>query len=1512
MSVSTLEEKLEKVAGFNNDATNLQQLRKEHAQLRLLLQERSLELEERDAVLAKARNAIEQLRSEVTKLRDGQSDDDSGDAAAIERERDELAREKVDLQAALQTAQKSARAAGVAAAGDMRRMLDKEVKHRLAEQADGFQVKLRNASENAEAYRTEIETCRIKLERSSAEVVSLTDQLLREREETRKKAEMYRRAADVKADLERQIRTLTQAAAAVAAELESARRESRDKEGSVRRAQLKLAEEAGRMAEEAQWMETLRKEAELLRARQAADATQAAQLCVALEDARSMADATRRDAEKAAANHAVEIQATQLEVKEAKQTVDASKALEVQIVARLKEEEKKVHELRVTIETVRKQSNADLEAATAEIDKLRNEKTALQKAIDGLATGMQHLGDGPGSLGSSSVLSGPAAAAMAAVTDARKHLAETQSKLKENEAHYRGEVEQLKAELQAAKVDVETLSRIVNDTKAELQAEKVHAESIKQGAESANREAKAAQTRLSDEAKAVQKRLSEEAQVLQTRLSHDLHELKKELATKRTEWSDLMEVQGDTNEKLMRASLELENTRRWLDDVTKANASQIRESAAHVKALKEEHTAQVEELNRKNAIVISEMTGRVEDLKNEHAVRLRDTEARADRIESLKNEVEKQRREEMQKSDERRMVMEDATTKLRERLSEATTAAESDRYACERAQKEAAEARIRTKECEVARNRAQYDADRSRAEVEALKHAANSAASTLHQLLTSLPLHVDGVLEGLIDQQEQNPSPSGVPLANRREKRRGVPAGFGHGGDQNWSTKTPMVADTGGASEGLPEVSIDRIATFTSENLLVSLRRLIGIRQHFQKAVVEATYRREGQEVVANKALQELEARLASLARDASKLNTTAGVKVSEEVAAAREDARGRVEAMRVKLVQIEAAGRDAAREAEAEAEKAEALAAKLGDADNSIAKLRDDLREARETRHELEEAVRTAEESLLEAEAVSRDRAASLEKEINAAALRERNAREDYNRREAALQDEVMQNKKRALQAESEISAEIEENNQNTSKMKQALAKSEAERKDSELKCKDLEHQLEASRKELELLTRSLRTSSVNGSGSVLGVDMPSGAEHGSFVVNAEKLRMQSMAQQQQRQLKGDFESRMRHAAGQINQLTLQLSEVQAHAQQTMDKLQRAQDERHQLQFDVESARAQGRQARAEINQLQMKMQHLQQQNQVYGQEQECERQRQQPRTDGNGQCTNPVSSPITGASIQHACRRGGLHPNVAKLKEIERSLEDAGKRTSAMLVAIMELQGGNNWQAPPPAPVGTHQAPFSLSVAADGLTRTGDSPAIVDATAAVTRAATAAESWTIREQEVAKKSRICQRITGELNQLVGETRGLLALAKDHIASAAVELQRTGAPHGLELSGPISGGSDRDQASSQNAPSGSATTNARQIVRPCGTPSNFVTNIYPSSNLATKVIPKTPNIGIPRTRPRLGAQMNTPTHPVAASEATSQLSPSPSIRPLRSKQVQPTVLNAIGASISRLADRLK
>ena len=52
---------------------------------------------------------------------------------------------------------------------------------------------------------------------------------------------------------------------------------------------------------------------------------------VALEDARSMADATRRDAEKAAANHAVEIQATQLEVKEAKQTVDASKALKCKL-----------------------------------------------------------------------------------------------------------------------------------------------------------------------------------------------------------------------------------------------------------------------------------------------------------------------------------------------------------------------------------------------------------------------------------------------------------------------------------------------------------------------------------------------------------------------------------------------------------------------------------------------------------------------------------------------------------------------------------------------------------------------------------------------------------------------------------------------------------------------------------------------------------------------------------------------------------------------------------------------------------------------------------------------------------------------------------------------------------------------------------------------------------------------------------------------------------------------------
>ena len=342
-----------------------------------------------------------------------------------------------------------------------------------------------------------------------------------------------------------------------------------------------------------------------------------------------------------------------------------------------------------------------------------------------------------------------------------------------------------------------------------------------------------------------------------------------------------------------------------------------------------------------------------------------------------------------------------------ERDSQATTAAESDRYACERAQK-------KLPRPESERRNAKWHNELNTmqivvAEVEALKHAANSAASTLHQLLTSLPPRRRSA-GGPIDQQEQNSSPSGVPLANRREKRRGVPAGFGHGGDQlvNETRWSPI------RGRGLPEVSIDRIATFTSENLLVFSDASLAFASTSRKpssrplTVGKAT-------VKVNKA-QELEARLASLARDASKLNTTAGVKVSEEVAAAREDARaGR--SMRVKLVQIEAAGRDAAREAEAEAEKAEALAAKLGDADNSIAKLRDDLREARETRHELEEAVRTAEESLLEAEAVSRDRAASLEKEINAAALRERNAREDYNRREAALQDEVMQNKKRVVE---------------------------------------------------------------------------------------------------------------------------------------------------------------------------------------------------------------------------------------------------------------------------------------------------------------------------------------------------------------------------------------------------------------------------------------------------------------------------------------------------------------
>ena len=85
MAVFHLEEKLEKLAASQNgqyynggvgngvdggdndddEKAKVEQLREEHAQQRVLLEQKTLELEERDAVLIKARGAIEQLQRDL-------------------------------------------------------------------------------------------------------------------------------------------------------------------------------------------------------------------------------------------------------------------------------------------------------------------------------------------------------------------------------------------------------------------------------------------------------------------------------------------------------------------------------------------------------------------------------------------------------------------------------------------------------------------------------------------------------------------------------------------------------------------------------------------------------------------------------------------------------------------------------------------------------------------------------------------------------------------------------------------------------------------------------------------------------------------------------------------------------------------------------------------------------------------------------------------------------------------------------------------------------------------------------------------------------------------------------------------------------------------------------------------------------------------------------------------------------------------------------------------------------
>ena len=208
MAVYHLEEKLEKIAasgryssgvvgnvdvvrnggghGHDEEKGNMDRVVEEHAQQRLLLDEKTLELEERDTVLVKARTAIEQLqkelrgaRAEITRLRERPDQSDlqrtTAELSVVERERDDLALEKSRLEQALVVAQQSARAAKVDATEAARRATKEEVDRRLTEQGEQHKQKLKHIEEDLASYRKEIIECRKKVENSNAEVVAIAN-----------------------------------------------------------------------------------------------------------------------------------------------------------------------------------------------------------------------------------------------------------------------------------------------------------------------------------------------------------------------------------------------------------------------------------------------------------------------------------------------------------------------------------------------------------------------------------------------------------------------------------------------------------------------------------------------------------------------------------------------------------------------------------------------------------------------------------------------------------------------------------------------------------------------------------------------------------------------------------------------------------------------------------------------------------------------------------------------------------------------------------------------------------------------------------------------------------------------------------------------------------------------------------------------------------------------------------------------------------------------------------------
>jgi chromosome segregation ATPase len=78
MKVFYMEEQMRKLSESANQADAAEDLREQNQQLRGDLEERTLEVEQRNALLVKAKQAIEALKAEVTKLRS----EDSSDSAA--------------------------------------------------------------------------------------------------------------------------------------------------------------------------------------------------------------------------------------------------------------------------------------------------------------------------------------------------------------------------------------------------------------------------------------------------------------------------------------------------------------------------------------------------------------------------------------------------------------------------------------------------------------------------------------------------------------------------------------------------------------------------------------------------------------------------------------------------------------------------------------------------------------------------------------------------------------------------------------------------------------------------------------------------------------------------------------------------------------------------------------------------------------------------------------------------------------------------------------------------------------------------------------------------------------------------------------------------------------------------------------------------------------------------------------------------------------------------------------